>query len=149
MKLCECGCGLPAPIARRTNKRDGTVKGLPQRFVYGHNAGIAGRQCATHGMYGTAEYWAYHAARKRCTNPASKDWPQYGGRGIKFLFTGFEQFFSEIGRKPAPKLTLDRKDNDGHYAPGNVRWATQSEQIRNKRFGIHKRTAAGTFACAT
>lgn len=36
MKLCECGCGEPAPIARVTNRRQDSVKGEPQRFVLGH-----------------------------------------------------------------------------------------------------------------
>lgn len=36
-KLCECGCGLPAPIARRTDRRAGLFKGHPARFIKGHN----------------------------------------------------------------------------------------------------------------
>jgi hypothetical protein len=36
-KLCECGCGQPAPIAKGTSRRDGAVKGQPLRFVHGHN----------------------------------------------------------------------------------------------------------------
>lgn len=74
----------------------------------------------------------YQAAKKRCTNPNASDWRNYGGRGIKFLFESFDQFFAELG--PRPKgLTLERINNEGHYEIGNVRWATQSEQARNKR----------------
>lgn len=77
---------------------------------------------------------AFHRAKNRCTNPNNKDWNDYGGRGIQFLFTSFEQFFAEIGKRPAGK-TLDRRNNDGHYEPGNVRWATRTEQNLNRRKG--------------
>lgn len=39
VKLCECGCGAPAPIARYTDRNRGWVKGQPLRFINGHNAG--------------------------------------------------------------------------------------------------------------
>ena len=55
------------------------------------------------------------------------------GRGIKFLFTSFEQFLAEVGTKPSPHLLLDRIKNDGHYEPGNVRWTTPSKSNKNKR----------------
>jgi hypothetical protein len=64
----------------------------------------------------------------------------YGARGIRFLFTSFEEFFAELGPRPEGKdangkalCSLDRKNNDGHYQPGNVRWATASEQRSNQR----------------
>jgi hypothetical protein len=76
------------------------------------------------------ELVAYNQAQKRCANLNN---PNYGGRGIKFLFTSFEQFFAEVGAKPTPKHSLDRfPDNDGNYEPGNVRWATSSQQNKNK-----------------
>lgn len=37
-KLCECGCGQPAPIAWRTDRRFGLIKGQPQRFIWNHHA---------------------------------------------------------------------------------------------------------------
>jgi hypothetical protein len=80
-----------------------------------------------------AEYMAYVNARLRCVNDRHKNWPDYGGRGIKFLFESFEQFYAELGPRPAGK-SLDRfPNNDGNYEPGNVRWATGTEQQRNKR----------------
>jgi len=79
------------------------------------------------------EYMAFYRAKDRCTNPKNKSWKYYGGRGIKFRFASFEEFFRELG--PRPKgFVLDRKDNEGHYEKGNVRWATRSESNRNKRY---------------
>ena len=80
----------------------------------------------------TPEYRAYMDAKNRCTNPNSARWYTHGGRGIKFLFTSFAEFFSEIGKRP-DGLTLDRIDNDGNYEPGNVRWASPSQQMSNRR----------------
>jgi hypothetical protein len=85
-----------------------------------------------HGRRQTLEYVAYQSAKKRCSNPKTAKWKYYGGRGIKFLFENFEQFYAELGDKPAG-YTLDRINNDGHYEPGNVRWATWSVQQGNKR----------------
>jgi hypothetical protein len=80
----------------------------------------------------TSEYRAYQGAKDRCTNPNSKKWKDYGGRGILFLFDSFEQFLAELGPKPLGR-SLDRINTDGHYTPGNVRWATPYEQTHNRR----------------
>lgn len=86
-----------------------------------------------HGMHGTPEHRAYKCAKQRCEDPNKDNYPYYGGRGIEFRFKSFEQFFAELGKKPTPQHTVDRIRNDGHYEPGNVRWATRSEQAKNKR----------------
>lgn len=78
------------------------------------------------------EYVAFHDARNRCTNPNIKSFPHYGGRGIAFRFTDFEQFIGHVGPRPEG-YQLDRIDNDGHYEPGNVRWASRELNNRNKR----------------
>lgn len=80
-----------------------------------------------------AEYRAFHDAKNRCTNPNHPRYPDWGGRGIQMNFTSFEQFISYIGIKPSKEYQLDRKNNDGDYEVGNVRWATRQTQQLNKR----------------
>lgn len=74
----------------------------------------------------------------RCENPKHQAYKNYGGRGITVYgpwhdaATFIHDVLSELGPRP-PGMTLDRIDNDGPYAPGKVRWATQAEQSRNQR----------------
>jgi hypothetical protein len=83
--------------------------------------------------------------KKRCVNVEDASYKNYGGRGIKFLFGSVEDgvhwISANLPRKPSPKHTLDRTDNDGHYVAGNLRWATRAEQANNKR--EYKRQLAG------
>lgn len=87
----------------------------------------------THNKRYTAVYRAYHLAKRRCTNTAGVNYADYGGRGIEFRFTSFEEFYAELGDKPSSNHSVDRIDNDGHYEKGNVRWALRPEQRRNQR----------------
>lgn len=74
-------------------------------------------------------------ARQRCTNPKHPCWEDYGGRGIEFRFssvaTAAEWIAANIGLHP--KLEIDRIDVNGHYEPGNLRWATDTQQVWNRR----------------
>jgi hypothetical protein len=80
------------------------------------------------------ERLAYRNAKHRCENRANVRYKHYGGRGIEFRFKSFDEFFTELGPRPTPKHSVDRfPNNDGHYEPGNVRWATPKEQRANQR----------------
>lgn len=89
----------------------------------------------THGMSISPEYNSYLGAKQRCETITNHKYKDYGGRGIEFLFTSFEEFFAELGERPEPKnlYSLDRIDVNGNYEKGNVRWATSKEQSRNQR----------------
>jgi hypothetical protein len=75
-------------------------------------------------------------AKNRCVNPNDVAYKNYGGRGIEFRFASIEEaakwIIKELGPKPKGR-SIDRIDNNRHYEPGNLRWATKEEQARNKR----------------
>lgn len=78
-----------------------------------------------------------NAVKARCTNPNDARFKYYGGRGILFLFDSplamAEWVRDNLGFPDACNASLDRIDNEGHYAPGNLRWATPKIQGANKR----------------
>lgn len=82
-----------------------------------------------------SEYMAWSDMRSRCSDPNVPSWKDYGGRGIKVCeeWESYEQFIKDVGPKPSPLHSLDRIDNDADYSPGNVRWATWKQQVRNRR----------------
>ena len=125
--LCRCTCGNTKKV-QASNLTSGHVKSCGCL-----NSELSAARKRTHGMRFTPEHAAYCGARTRCSNPKRRCWPNYGGRGIKFLFTSFEQWFAELGPRPSKKHSVGRINNDGDYAPGNVRWETARQQNSNRR----------------
>ena len=85
------------------------------------------------------EYHVWRDMRQRCYNPNHKNYHHYGGRGIKVCarwMDSFWAFIQNMGRRPHPKLTIERINNNGDYEVGNCRWDTRSAQNRNKRHRI-------------
>jgi hypothetical protein len=84
----------------------------------------------------TPEYRCWKAIKNRCNNPRYKQYQDYGGRGIRVCqrwLDSYENFLIDMGRKPNPTYSIQRRDNDGNYSPENCYWATDEEQRRNKR----------------
>lgn len=131
---CRCDCGTVKVICGH-NLKQGTSRscGCLQRE-------LVSKRCTLHGQSRkgnqSSEYSTYKGAKERCNNPKHKYYAYYGGRGIEFRFKSFASFLSCIGCKPSARHELDRVDNDGHYEPGNVRWATSEEQANNTRKNI-------------
>jgi hypothetical protein len=83
----------------------------------------------------TKEYICWQLIRTRCNNVKSTYYKNYGGRGISVCsrWMEYQNFLSDMGRAPSVKHQIDRIDNDGNYEPGNCRWVTRTENMRNTR----------------
>lgn len=89
----------------------------------------------------TPEYRSWQMMKNRCHNPKARDYAYYGGRGIsvcKRWRDSYANFLADMGRRPTPMHTLDRKNNAKNYTPGNCRWATREEQARNRPYASTK-----------
>lgn len=123
----------------------GNVRSVSNRTLIYRNVRSCGclrkdtKSNRTHGRSKTVEYRAYLKMRSRCENPDDSVFEYYGARGIKVCDRwreGFEAFFEDMGLRPTDKRSLDRIEVNGDYEPGNCRWATPTEQGRNKRTTI-------------
>jgi hypothetical protein len=84
----------------------------------------------------SVEYRCWLRMLDRCDRPTEPTYKWYGGRGITVCQRwrdNFGDFLADMGRKPTKRHSLDRIDSNGHYEPGNCRWATWNEQGRNRR----------------
>ena len=111
----SCGCAAIA-ILKARHKREDDARGRPTRRNDGRFA-----------------IWS--KMKDRCTNRNSKDWGNYGGRGISVCerWNSFDLFAQDVGPRPSQKHSIDRIDTNGNYEPTNVRWSTALGQGRNKR----------------
>lgn len=120
--LCECGNTFRTSKA---NLYSGATK----------SCGCIRRTLNGLSMTHRAEYFVWKGMHRRCLDTKSDSWPRYGGRGIRVCerWSSFENFLEDMGSKPSPEMSIDRKNNDGHYEPSNCRWATSLTQIRNRQ----------------
>lgn len=121
--ICKCDCEKTI-VALGVYLRNGKTK----------TCGCSGGNYK-HGGRWTKEYESWNAARARCSDPAHKDYKNYGGRGIIMCeaWKDFSVFLKDMGSRPKG-FTLDRHPNqNGNYEPGNCRWIDRNAQARNKR----------------
>lgn len=127
--VCLCDCGQET-IVKASHLRGGVTR----------SCGCLHDECSahlkrTHGLSHLPEYKAWAAMIGRCTNSRHQSHHYYGARGIRVCgrWTNFEAFYDDMGVRPSPKHTLERVDNSLGYSPDNCVWATQKQQLRNKR----------------
>lgn len=133
---CDCDCGGSTLVTTVVLTRGASKSCGCLRREQGAATGHAG---ARHGEGSngkeTPEYRAWCQLRNRCTNPNHRQFPAYGGRGITVCerWQDYELFLADMGRRPSPHHSIDRRDNNRGYEPSNCRWATRLEQNRNTR----------------
>lgn len=133
--LVECECGVIKEVIAHSLRR-GASKScgcLQKDWAKSNKSGV------THGRTRTSIYNIWRTMVKRCNDPSSTNYPNYGGRGIKVCdrwLNSFENFLADMGERPQ-NLSLDRINNDGNYELSNCRWTNNIIQSRNTRSNKH------------
>lgn len=125
---CECDCGNIKIILAQSIK-SGRSKSC--------GCGIS-EQARTHGMSKQSEFWIWQGIIQRCENPNQTGYSRYGARGITVdaRWKKFENFIEDMGRRPSPEHSVDRKDGTKGYSKENCRWATREEQFLNRSITV-------------
>lgn len=123
MWLCQCNCGARCHVV-----------GTALTTNHTQSCGCSRTRPRLHGQRKSRAYNTWANMHQRCRNPKHPRYADWGGRGITVCerWHSFKEFYADMG-DPPPGMTIDRKNNDGHYEPDNCRWATVETQNRNKQ----------------
>lgn len=133
--ICKCDCGKEVVVLSNSIRTGNTMSCgcLKEEEWF--------KKITKHGLYETKLYKIWGSIIQRVKNKKSKDYNDYGGRGITICpeweksFQSFYDWAMSHGYKEG--LSIDRIDNEGNYYPENCRWATAYQQSRNKRNNVY------------
>lgn len=124
---CRCDCG-----------KTGIVRAGILRRGESTSCGCYHRDAVTtHGLSNSPTWNSWASMMQRCENPNAPDYGRYGGRGIKIAaaWHDFENFVTDMGERQKG-TSLERCDVNLGYEPSNCRWASPTEQQRNRRDAV-------------
>jgi hypothetical protein len=125
--LCKCDCGKEK-VVLGVHLKDGTTQSctcLRKELKSFWNV--------THGQSQKRTYGIWDGMRRRCQDPKNPQYKYYGAKGIKVCdkWQKFAGFFDDMGERPKG-LTIERIDSKGNYEKSNCKWATMTENLRNR-----------------
>lgn len=144
--ICRCDCGAIIHVAANNLKSKNS-----------QSCGcLMLDKVSRHGDYKTSEYCIWSAMSQRCSNPNAPEYRNYGARGIlvcdrwnpKKTDSAYLNFLEDMGRRPGKMFSLERKNNNEGYNPGNCEWADKKAQRLNQRTRVIMISRNGKTQCA-
>lgn len=129
--ICDCGSKVTVVGSSLVSGNTSSCGCLHKETLTENNT--------VHGMSNIPEYDIWKSIIQRCTNSNNSSYADYGGRGITVCdrwLNSFEAFYEDMGSRPSPEYSIDRRENDGNYEKNNCHWTTRVEQANNRRNNV-------------